>query len=122
MLRLEKIEKTVIYFLIGTLLAGLAITIYHRTHPASGLRIGRFDTESVRLERSVLSDYSQKININYAGVSELSKLSGVGPALAGRIVAYRSSHGNFSAIEDIKSVKGIGPALFEKIKDKITTE
>jgi len=40
--------------------------------------------------------------------------------MAGRIVAYRESHGPFRKIEDIKKVKGIGDATFERLKDLIT--
>lgn len=63
---------------------------------------------------------ANRININAAGVSELEALPRVGPALAQRIVDYRSAHGPFRAIEDIMQVSGIGPATFAQIKDLIT--
>jgi competence protein ComEA len=63
---------------------------------------------------------ANRININTAGVSELEALPRVGPALAQRIVDYRSAHGPFRAIEDIMQVSGIGPATFAQIKDLIT--
>lgn len=61
-----------------------------------------------------------KVNINMATVAELETLPGIGPALAQRIVDYRTAHGPFSRIEDIKKVSGIGDKLFERIKDQIT--
>jgi len=63
---------------------------------------------------------SGPININTASPEELDMLSGIGPAIAGRIIDYRQTNGPFQSIEQIKDVKGIGDALFEKIKDHIT--
>lgn len=63
-----------------------------------------------------------KININTATVSELDPLPGIGPALAERIVEYRSQFGPFRQLEDIKKVRGIGDALYKQIQDLITLE
>ncbi len=60
------------------------------------------------------------ININTATAAELEALPRVGPALAQRIVDYRTAHGQFRAIEDIMLVSGIGPATFDQIKARIT--
>ena len=63
---------------------------------------------------------NEKININKATSEELDKLSGVGPALAQRIIDYRVKNGGFKAVEEIKSVSGIGDKMFAKIEDEIT--
>jgi len=65
---------------------------------------------------------SGKININTAGVKELDRLNGIGPALAQRIIDYRESHGPFATIEDITKVNGIGNTLLEKIRNDITVD
>lgn len=62
----------------------------------------------------------QKININTANEQELTKLSGVGPGTAKKIIAYREQSGLFKTIEDIKKVKGIGEATFKKLAPHIT--
>jgi competence protein ComEA len=59
------------------------------------------------------------ININTATQAELESLPGIGPVIAGRIIAYRNEHGPFTRIEEIENVSGIGPKTFEKIKDLI---
>lgn len=59
------------------------------------------------------------VNINTAGQGELETLSGIGPALAGRIIDYRENT-RFLSPEDIRNVSGIGEKRFEQIKDKIT--
>jgi competence protein ComEA len=61
-----------------------------------------------------------KININTATAAELESLPRIGPAIAQRIVDYRTEHGYFQKVEDIMNVKGIGPVTFDAIKDYIT--
>ena len=68
------------------------------------------------------SSDSKIININTATVDELSTLSGIGKAIAERIVAYRMQNGKFENIEDIKNVTGIGDSKFNNIKDEITAK
>lgn len=63
---------------------------------------------------------SAKININTAGSGELEEITGVGPAIAGKIIDYRSTNGLFKTIEEIKNVSGIGDVTFLKMKDEIT--
>jgi len=60
------------------------------------------------------------ININAASQAELESLPGIGPVLAGKIIAYRQEHGPFKDIQGIVEVAGIGPATFEQIKNLIT--
>lgn len=63
---------------------------------------------------------TDKININRADEKELDKLPGIGPAMAKRIIDYRTEKGLFKSPEDLKRVRGIGEAKYEKLKDKIT--
>lgn len=60
------------------------------------------------------------VNINTASADELTKLKGIGPAMAQRIVEYREENGMFQAPEDLQRVKGIGKAKFAKLKEQIT--
>jgi competence protein ComEA len=59
------------------------------------------------------------VRINSASVEELDKLDGVGPAIAQRIIDYRTENGGFKSVEEIKLVPGIGDKMFEKIKNEI---
>ena len=61
----------------------------------------------------------KKISINSATEKELQTLTGIGPSMAQRIIAYRSQQ-PFQTIEDIMKVKGIKEKLFAKIKEQIT--
>lgn len=60
------------------------------------------------------------ININTADETELQKIRGIGPVIAGRIVEYRQQNGAFQTIDEIKKVRGIGNKTFEKMRDSIT--
>jgi competence protein ComEA len=59
------------------------------------------------------------IDLNRATAAELEDLPGVGPVLAGRIVAYRDLHGSFAAFEDLLDVGGIGEAKLAAMRDAI---
>lgn len=59
------------------------------------------------------------ININRATASQLDRLDGIGPVIAGRIVEYRKVNGSFLTVEDLQKVSGIGAAKFAQIKSKV---
>lgn len=67
----------------------------------------------------VVSENSGLVNLNSAGVEELDKLEGVGPAIAQRIIDYRQEKGGFKNINELKLVSGVGDKLFEKIQLKV---
>lgn len=48
------------------------------------------------------------VNVNTASAAELEALPGIGPALAERVVAYRTAVGPFARVEDLQGVRGIG--------------
>lgn len=61
-----------------------------------------------------------KININTATTEQLEVLPRVGPALAKRIVDWRTANGRFSTVDDLMSVTGIGQKTFDGLKDQVT--
>jgi len=58
----------------------------------------------------------ERVDVDHADVTELTRLPRVGPALAQRIVAWRESHGPFGGIARLDSVSGIGPKLLDAIR------
>lgn len=63
-----------------------------------------------------------KINVNTATLEELDTLPGIGPAIAQRIIDYRTQNGDFKKIDNLKNVRGIGDALFNQIKDLVALQ
>jgi comEA protein len=60
------------------------------------------------------------VNINTAGEQELTRLIGIGPALAKRICEDRAAKGPYKSVDELQRVKGIGPATIEKNISLIT--
>ncbi len=60
------------------------------------------------------------LDLNTATAAELEELPGIGPALAARIVDYRTTHGPFETLAEVQSVDGIGPATFTEIEPFLT--
>jgi competence protein ComEA len=59
------------------------------------------------------------IDLNVAGVDELQRLPGIGPALAAAIVDDRERNGPFASVDDLDRVSGIGPAKLERLRDRV---
>lgn len=59
------------------------------------------------------------VDLNSADQTALETLPGIGPSLAGRILAWRDEHGRFAAVEDLLDVSGIGDARFAELRDRV---
>ena len=56
------------------------------------------------------------VNINTANATQLTQLPGVGPAIAQKIMDYRTANGPFTSVDDLTKVPGIGAAKLAQIK------
>ena len=62
------------------------------------------------------TDAQACVRLATATDTELQTLPGIGPALAQRIISYRSTHPRLTSVEELDDVPGIGPSLIEKIR------
>ena len=62
------------------------------------------------------TDAQACVRLATATETELQTLPGIGPALAQRIISYRSTHPRLTSVEELDDVPGIGPSLIEKIR------
>ncbi|GAA3286133.1 ComEA family DNA-binding protein [Nesterenkonia halobia] len=60
------------------------------------------------------------IDLNRADAETLQGLTGIGPALAERILEHRETAGPFESLEDLAGVRGIGPATLEDLEGQVT--
>ena len=69
--------------------------------------------------RALAYDSAGRLDLNLADSIELVLLPGVGPALAGRILAARSQKGRFGSARDLLGVRGIGEKTLAKLLPKV---
>ena len=68
-----------------------------------------------KLDNTVVSCVNNVgVNLNTASSYLLSYVSGIGPALAGNIVEYRSQNGPYKSRKDLLNVKRLGAKAFEQ--------
>ena len=60
------------------------------------------------------------VNLNSADEAALVALPGIGPVLAGRIIAYRQQHGPFRSVEQLDDVQGIGLRNIDEFRHLVT--
>ncbi|MFF2612044.1 helix-hairpin-helix domain-containing protein [Kitasatospora sp. NPDC058046] len=60
------------------------------------------------------------VSLNRATLEQLDSLPGVGPTLAQRILAYRTSHGSFRSLDQLRQVSGIGARTYAELRPLLT--
>ena len=58
----------------------------------------------------------ERIDLDRADATDITRLPRIGPALAQRLVTWRTEHGAFGGLERLDSVPGVGPALLSAIR------
>ena len=61
-----------------------------------------------------------RIDLNTAESMRLELLPGIGPALAGRIIADRTARGPFRSLGDLQRVRGIGAITAARLQRYVT--
>jgi competence protein ComEA len=58
-------------------------------------------------------------DLNEISSADLQKVRGVGPVLAGRIIARRDSIGRFASWAQVDEVAGVGPAMLSRLRESL---
>lgn len=95
-----------------------------RANSKPGINQARFieDGELLMIGEVPKSVDSGKTNINSATAAQLETLPGIGPVLAGRIVADRELNGSFKNIQDLDRVSGVGDYVLQSVSELIVCE
>ena len=59
------------------------------------------------------------IDLNTADAAALEELPRVGPAIAQRIIEWRTANGRFTSVDDLLGVSGIGEKMLAGIRDRV---
>ena len=62
------------------------------------------------------------VSLNKATAKELESLPGIGPAIAERIVTYRTEQGKFTELSQLMEVKGIGEKKLAQLRPHLTLD
>jgi len=81
--------------------------------PPTG-RLSATVRSAARLARPLLP--GERVDLDRADVTEITRLPRIGPAFAQRIVAWREQHGEFGGLTRFDSVPGVGPKLVASLR------
>jgi competence ComEA-like helix-hairpin-helix protein len=62
------------------------------------------------------SEPAPPLDLNRATLADLTRLPGVGPVMARRIIEARDDVGRFGAVDDLLTVRGLGRAKLERLR------
>jgi competence protein ComEA len=65
-------------------------------------------------------DAAPRLDLNRASAQELETLPQIGPALAQRIVEFRTKQGPFKSVEDLLKVQGVGEKVLTRVRERLT--
>ena len=106
--------------LLAALFLICMVLLFARTE--TGGDTGTYTITTREAAEEVVPETALPVNINTATAEELDVLPGIGPALAGRIIAYREEHGPFTEVEELLEVSGIGEVVLDRLRDQIVLE
>ena len=86
----------------------------------AALALGDRDAVMEPLPAALPAGEAAVVELNTAGLEELTALPGIGEALTRRILDYRAERGPFGSPEELMEVQGIGEGKYEALRGRIT--
>jgi competence protein ComEA len=96
---------------------GIGSTTVSRVSPY--LSLNPLNGTYIRVPRALSKTEDSPVDVNRAQIKDLEQITGIGPALAARIVETRLLRGRFRGPEDLLLVPGIGPAILDRIRGQV---
>ncbi len=103
----------VVFLLIAALagLFGLKWTADQQVNEETFIQLERdFDLPDLPVNASL------KVDINRADSAEFTRLRGIGPVFAARIVKFRNAKGGFNSVDDLAKIYGLPPETLESLR------
>jgi competence ComEA-like helix-hairpin-helix protein len=140
-------QLVLLLLLLGAASAGLGVVHWRAAHPAVVDRLEQLDREILGRDgtggddrppgrvdpearppaspRSKLPPASPDesvapLDLNRATLADLTRLPGVGPVLARRILETRDAAGRFVAVDDLTTVRGLGRMKLERLRPLVS--
>lgn len=108
--------------LAALLMDGQTVEVPEKSSEAIRPLVGVGVEPAVMTATSATRLTGEPLNINLADAHELELLPGIGPALAQRIVEYRTANGLFSTVEELEDIQGISLRMVEEMRHLITVD
>lgn len=122
----RRLRWTVTLVLLSSLVTGIGVLSYQRLTRPQPLEIVLPTATTAGVAKGTPQPTPVAapglVNVNAADSAELQTLNGIGPALAARIIAWRTENGPFLRVEDLLQVSGIGPKNLEDLRPHVTVE
>ncbi len=124
-----RVERVGIMFLLGAVvvLVAIRISMSFWVRPATSVdqqKISKaweeYKQNEAKEEAAAVNTTSAVIDLNTADSATLMTIKGIGPANAGRIIAYRNTYGHFTDIEQIKAICTMPDSTFMLLKQHVT--
>lgn len=118
---MSTIERRIVMALILIAVIGTGLSYHNKISQKEIESISAISTQENNSAENLITE-KRTVNINTADKDKLTRLSGIGPVLARRIIDYRRENGSFASCDELMQVKGIGPKKYEKIKKYISLQ
>jgi len=101
---------------------GQQVLVARRGRPgSSGAAAGAATAAGASAAAGASGASGATVNVNQADATQLEVLNGVGPAIAAKIVDWRTQNGPFKKVDDLAQVSGIGPKKLEAMRSQVVT-
>ncbi len=117
---MQKTERIAVLLLILTLSIFTALSFYNKLHQSRACLTQEESLISTRAQQAIIA--GKRVDINSANRYALTRLPGIGPKTAERIIDYRTNNNGFTSKEEILNVKGIGAKKYKAIKHRVEVD